>query len=203
MAEYSKDALYFLKLPKGFFDNHQFKILEGMPNGKDYELMYLKLMCESISHNGYLRFSKSIPYTPEMIASITNTNVDVVRSGLKVLEELELIETTQDQSLFIPRVQEMTGITTKGAEMKRLGRQKGDKRETNVPQVSTECPPSVHQIIDIDNREEIIDKRNKTLDKDTRSSITSIYLDENGRMRTQEEIERIKSNMELDIPDYE
>lgn len=62
MAEYSKEKLFFLKLPKDFFDKYYVKIIEGMPNGKDYLIMLLKLMCESISHGGYLRFSEEVAY---------------------------------------------------------------------------------------------------------------------------------------------
>lgn len=120
MAEYDKERLYYLKLPKDFFNSYYVKILEGMPNGKDYLLMYLKLMCESISHNGYLRFSKDIPYTAEMISVVTNTNVDVVRNGLKALERLEMVSTTQDGSLRLPKVPEMTGSQTVGARKKEI-----------------------------------------------------------------------------------
>ena len=46
MGEYSKERKFFLKLPKEFFNSYWVKILEGMPNGQSYLLMYMKLMCE-------------------------------------------------------------------------------------------------------------------------------------------------------------
>lgn len=149
MSEYSKDKLYYLKLPKGFFDEYYVKILEGMPNGKDYLLMYMKLMCESISHGGFLRYSKDAPYTDEMIASVTGTNIDIVRSGLKALESLELITPTSEGSLFIPNVQKMTAITTKGAENKALKRGGG--------QTADKCPPDIRVVDskDVDNKKNI------------------------------------------------
>ena len=58
MGEYSKERKFFLKLPKEFFNSYWVKILEGMPNGQSYLLMYMKLMCDSISYGGYLRFSE-------------------------------------------------------------------------------------------------------------------------------------------------
>ncbi len=154
MSEYSKDKLYYLKLPKGFFDEYYVKILEGMPNGKDYLLMYMKLMCESISHSGYLRYSKDAPYTEEMIASVTGTNIDIVRSGLKALESLELIVPTTEGSLFIPNVQKMTSITTKGAETKAIQRTGG--------QTADICPPDIRVL---DNRY-LDNKKNDTEEKD-------------------------------------
>ena len=61
---------YWLKLKKDFFIRHDIRILEAMPNGTNYSLLYLKLMVESIDHEGYLRFSDKIPYTAEMLSTI-------------------------------------------------------------------------------------------------------------------------------------
>lgn len=136
MAEYSKEKLYFLKLPADFFQGHKMRILESMPAGKEYELIYLKLICESVSHNGYLRFSKDMPYSEEMIAAITGASVQEVKAALIVLEKLELLEKTQDDSIYLPEVPKMTGFITEGAEKKRL------QRETKGGQRVDKCLPA-------------------------------------------------------------
>ena len=79
---------YWLKLNKDFFKRHDIRIIEEMENGKDYILFYLKLLLESVNHEGHLRFSETIPYNEKMLSVITNTNIDVVRSAMKVLAEL-------------------------------------------------------------------------------------------------------------------
>ena len=83
MAEKDK-KYYWLKLKRDFFKRHDIQIIEDMPNGKDYILFYLKLLCESVDHDGHLRFNDEIPYNEEMLATITRTNVDIVRSAVKV-----------------------------------------------------------------------------------------------------------------------
>ena len=136
MAEYSKEKLFFLKLPKDFFDKYYVKIIEGMPNGKDYLIMLLKLMCESISHGGYLRFSEEVAYTPEMIASVTGTNIDIVRSGLNVFKDLHLMTNTPTGTMYFPIVEDMTAKPiTIGAWKKYLSRQGGQKGDI--------CPPDI------------------------------------------------------------
>ena len=136
MAEYSKEKLFFLKLPKDFFDKYYVKIIEGMPNGKDYLIMLLKLMCESISHGGYLRFSEEVAYTPEMIASVTGTNIDIVRSGLKVFKDLHLMTDTPSGTMYFSIVEKMTAKPiTIGAMKKALTRQGGQKGDI--------CPPDI------------------------------------------------------------
>jgi len=153
MSEYSKEKLYYLKLPKEFFNEYYVKILEGMQNGDKYLIMYMKLMCESISHGGYLRFSKEVPYTPEMIASITSTNIDVVRTGIKVLEDLGLMVETEEGSLFFPIVEKLTCSTTIGAVNKAIQRQGGQEADI--------CPPDI-RVVDskyVDNKKNITETK--------------------------------------------
>lgn len=123
MAEYSKEKLFFLKLNKDFFDQYWVKILESEPNGDKYILFLIKLMCESISHNGYLRFNESIPYDEKMLAAITHTDIDVVRTAIDAFKNMNIIEFTEDRTLFIPMVPEMTTSTTEGA-LKKAGQRR-------------------------------------------------------------------------------
>lgn len=115
---------YWLKLNKDFFKRHDIKIVEAMPNGKDYILFYLKLLCESTTHSGELRFSETIPYNEEMLATITSTNVDIVRQAIKIFRELEMIELFDDGTLYMAEVSKMigseTGQTIRKKEAKKL-----------------------------------------------------------------------------------
>ena len=117
---------YWLKLKRDFFKRHDIRVIESMPNGKDYVLFYLKLMVESIDHEGALRFSETIPYNEDMLAVITNTNVDIVRSAMKLFESLELVEIFDDQTVYMREVERLTGSETKWAEKKRMYRAKED-----------------------------------------------------------------------------
>lgn len=110
---------YWLKLKKDFFHRNDIQIVENMPNGKDYILFYLKLLCESVDSEGNLRFSKEIPYNENMLATITNTNVDIVRSAVKIFTELHMMETLDDGTYFMNEVQKMLGSETKWAQKKR------------------------------------------------------------------------------------
>ena len=107
-----KKRYYWLKLPKGFFKRHDMRIIEGMPNGTEYCLFYMKLLCESIDHEGNLRFSDEIPYTPEMLAVITDTNVDVARNAMDLLQKLRLLEVDEDSTIFMTELPEMIGSET-------------------------------------------------------------------------------------------
>ena len=112
MSKNDKTRFYWLKLDKDFFKRHDIRIIEGMPNGKDYILFYLKLLCESISHDGYLRFSLTIPYNEDMLATVTNTNIDVVRSAISIFKELGMMQILDDGTLYLEQVNKMIGSET-------------------------------------------------------------------------------------------
>ena len=115
---------YWLKLHRDFFKRHDTRIIESMDNGKDYLLFYLKLLVESIDHEGTLRFSTTIPYNESMLATITNTNIDIVRSALKVLKELGMLEVMDDDTLYMTTVESMIGSEVDSAKRVRAHREK-------------------------------------------------------------------------------
>jgi len=100
---------YWLKLKRDFFKRHDIKIIESMPNGKDYVLFYLKLLLESIDHDGQLRFSETIPYDENMLSVITNTNIDVVRSAMKIFTQLNMMEVMDDRTIYLEEAAKMLG----------------------------------------------------------------------------------------------
>lgn len=121
MADNDK-RYYWLKLKRDFFKRHDIRIIEDMPNGKDYILFYLKLLCESVDHEGGLRFSDEIPYNEEMLATITNTNIDVVRSAIRLFAQLKMMEILDDGTYYMREVNKMLGSETAWAEKKRVYR---------------------------------------------------------------------------------
>ena len=107
MAENKK--YYWLKLKRDFFKRHDIRIIEEMPNGKDYILFYLKLLLESIDHEGSLRFSDTIPYNEQMLSVVTNTNIDIVRSAMKLFIELNMMQVLEDQTIYMSEVDKLIG----------------------------------------------------------------------------------------------
>ena len=100
---------YWLKLDRNFFKRHDIQIIESMPNGKDYILFYLKLLVESIDHEGSLRFNDTIPYNDEMLSTITRTNIDIVRSAISIFKKLELMDILDDQTIYLTETTKMLG----------------------------------------------------------------------------------------------
>lgn len=141
---------YWLKLKKDFFKRHDIQIIESMPNGKDYVLFYLKLLVESVDHDGNLRFNDTIPYNENMLSTITNTNIDIVRSAMKVFVELKMVDLLEDKTIYMNEIEKMLGTETYWAEQKR-------KQRENIGH----CPKNVLSVSNLSNQDKDKDKKNK------------------------------------------
>lgn len=154
---------YWLKLKRDFFKRHDVRIIEEMPNGKDYILFYLKMLLESIDHEGELRFSETIPYNEQMLSVITNTNIDIVRSAMKVFIDLNLIEIFDDSTIYMAEVQKLIGSETASASRMRRHRENRllSQCDTKVTKSDTEKEKDKEIHKDIEKREE--SEREKSL----------------------------------------
>lgn len=114
---------YWLKLKEDFFEQDEIKIIEGMPNGKDYIILYFKLLAKSIRTKGELNFKGLIPYSPEMLSTITNTNVDVVKSAISMFEQLKMIEVWDDGTIYMAELNGMIGSESESAARVRKHRE--------------------------------------------------------------------------------
>jgi predicted phage replisome organizer len=134
MAESKK--YYWLKLKRDFFKRHDIRIIEEMPNGKEYILFYLKLLLESIDHEGALRFSETVPYNEQMLSVITNTNIDIVRSAMKMFIELKMMDILDDKTIFMAEVEKLIGSEAWSTERSRRCREKKKLLQCNTDATS-------------------------------------------------------------------
>ena len=136
---------YWLKLKRDFFKRHDIRIIEEMPNGKDYILFYLKLLLESIDHEGTLRFSDAIPYSEQMLSVVTNTNIDIVRSAMKIFTELNMMDILDDGTFFMAEVNKMIGSAVDNDNANRVRRCREKKKSLALQSVTdgiTKCNES-------------------------------------------------------------
>ena len=113
---------YWLKLQRDFFKRQDIKIIDSMPSGKDYIVFYLKLLCESVENEGCLRFNDQIPYNEDMLAIVTDTPLQLVRSAVDAFTKLGMMELLDDGTFFMNEVQNMVGSAANNDNAKRQAR---------------------------------------------------------------------------------
>lgn len=167
---------YWLKLQRDFFKRHDIQIIESMPNGEKYLIFYLKLLCESVDHDGRLRFSEEIPYEEEMLATITHMNIDIVRAAVTLFTNLKMMEIMDDGTYFMNQIEKMTGSMSSDAVRMKIAREKKanslpDSDETNNVQKRSK---NVHQSIEL--RDKSIELRDKSRDAPSLKDVEEYVL---------------------------
>jgi hypothetical protein len=74
-----------------------------------------------------------IPYDENMLATITNTNVDMVRAALTAFKNLGLLEIMDDKSIFMSEIKLMIGAESDSAERVRKYRKKKALAQIEAP----------------------------------------------------------------------
>ena len=164
---------YWLKLKRDFFKRHDIKIIESMPNGKDYVLFYLKLLCESVDHEGRLRFSDTVPYSMEMLSVITDTNVDIVKNATSLFLELGMMECIDDGTYYMTEVAKLTGSAADNENANRQRRFR--ERQKQLALTVTDGSVTENNAIVTKNNESKSKRKSKSKSKNS-------YIDEFERL---------------------
>ena len=167
----SSKRYYWLKLNENFFEREEIKVIESMPNGKDYIIFYMKLLLKSIRTEGQLKFREVIPYTPDMLAAITNTSVDTVRVAIDMFSKLDLMEVWDDGTLFMVETQNMIGSETDSARRMRRLREKEKQKELPASQSDENKEQCDVDVIKSDTDIEIDIDKELDIDKDIEEDI--------------------------------
>ena len=135
---------YYLKLKENFFDSDSIVLLEDMKDGILYSNILLKLYLKSLKNGGKLQLDEHIPYTAQMIATLTRHQIGTVERALEIFRQLGLVEQLDSGAFYMTDIELMIGQSSTEAERKRAARLENkallpppDKRRTFVRHSST------------------------------------------------------------------
>lgn len=128
---------YYLKLKEGFFDSDDMKLLQGMADGYVYSDILLKLYLRSLRQEGRLMYRDIIPYTPDMIATITNHQVGTVEKAIGILERMGFIEILDNGAIYMTDIQNFIGQSSSEADRRRSYRRMIDDEKLKLSEKSS------------------------------------------------------------------
>lgn len=96
---------YYMRLKENFFESEDIVLLESMQDGYLYSNILLKMYVKSLKSNGRLDIN-GIPYSPQMIATITKHQVGTVEKALKIFQELGFIMITENKMISMVDIRE-------------------------------------------------------------------------------------------------
>lgn len=150
---------YYLRLKDNFFDSDELKILESMKDGYLYSNILLKLYLRSLKNDGKLVVNERIPYSADMLASVTGHQVGTIKQALSVFKDLGLIDVLDNGAIYMLDIQNFIGKGSSEADRKREYRQRIETDRTNVQtnlrQISDKNPPEIE--IELEKEIEIKD----------------------------------------------
>lgn len=197
---------YYLRLKDNFFDSDELKILESMKDGYMYSNILLKLYLRSLKNDGKLVVNERIPYSADMLASVTGHQVGTIKQALSVFKDLGLIDVLDNGAIYMLDIQNFIGKGSSEADRKREYRQRIEIDRTNVRtnlrQISEKSPPEIEIELekDIEIEKEIHSSakstttKRKRFEKPTLSQITQYCLERNNNVNAEQFYDYYESN---------
>ena len=197
---------YYLRLKDNFFDSDELKILESMKDGYLYSNILLKLYLRSLKNDGKLVVNERIPYSADMLASVTGHQVGTIKQALSIFKDLGLIDVLDNGAIYMLDIQNFIGKGSSEADRKREYRQRIETDRTNVQtnlrQISDKSTPEIEIELekDIEIEKEIHSSakstttKRKRFEKPTLSQITQYCLERNNNVNAEQFYDYYESN---------
>lgn len=140
---------YYLKLKENYFDEDAIILLESMQDGILYSYILLKLYLKSLKHSGKLQLDDQIPYTAQMIATLTRQQIGTVERALQIYLKLGLMEILPDGVYYMTNIELLIGRSSTEGERKNRLEWRCRRCQLLRGQTADICPdkclPLVHQ----------------------------------------------------------
>lgn len=185
---------YYLKLKENFFDGDAIVLLESMQDGILYSNILLKLYLKSLKNGGRLQLDENIPYTAQMIATLTRHQIGTVERALEIFRQLGLVEQFDSGLLYMTDIELMIGQSSTEGERKRAARQQNKAclpQRTNGGHLSDIRPP------EIEIKKEIDIEIEKERARETEADVSAPY----GRYKNVILTDTELSELQAELPD--
>ena len=85
--------LFWFKFHINTYESEAFKLIDAMPKRDAIHFVYVRLMilAAKTNKNGYIYFDVDTPYSEEMLSTIMNRPIGIIRHSLKALIKVKLI----------------------------------------------------------------------------------------------------------------
>ncbi|MBU8583591.1 phage replisome organizer N-terminal domain-containing protein [Bacillus paralicheniformis] len=160
----------WIKLSTQMFEDEKIKLIEQMPEADTILIIWVKLLAQAGKTNasGYIYLSKNIPYTDEMLATIFNRPLPIVRMALQTFQRFGMIEIDEHNFINISNWEKHQNIEgmEKIREQNRIRkqRQRAKQKVLNAPLNASHVKSRDSHATEIDKElDKELDKENNIL----------------------------------------
>ena len=128
--------LFWFKFHINTYESEAFKLIDAMPKRDAIHFVYVRLMilAAKTNKNGYIYFDVDTPYSEEMLSTIMNRPIGIIRHSLKALIKVKLISIGSEGYIRINNWEKEQGssfMTKAKSEEEILVEEKEKSREKN------------------------------------------------------------------------
>ena len=118
---------YWLKLKDNFFQQKEIKKLRKIAGGDTYTIIYLKLQLLSLENEGVLVYEGVEKDFAEQLSYEIDEDRDNIEITLQFMNANKLIEELEENTFFLPKINECIGKESESAE--RMRRMRARQKE--------------------------------------------------------------------------
>jgi hypothetical protein len=124
---------YWLRMPRDFFERHDVRMIQRRL-GFEGVVLYLRLILESIDHEGRLRFSAKRPYNVESLADAIDADPVQFKKLFNLLFAEQIIEMSEDKTIMVTWVLDKIGNDSASKERVRKWREMKKLDIVDIPE---------------------------------------------------------------------
>lgn len=160
----------WIKLSVDMFDDEKIKLIRTMPEGNAILIVWMQLLslAGKTNDSGMIYIARHMAYSDEMLATIFNHPLNVIRLALKTLSSFDLIEVNPEGVINITNwnkhqnIEGMERVRKLTAERVRKHRERQDKLAIESPKENVTLPVTLRNATE----EELELELDKELDRD-------------------------------------
>ena len=191
---------YYLRLKENYFDDDAIVLLESMQDGILYSNILLKLYLKSLKNGGKLQLDEHIPYTAQMIATVTRQQVGTVEKALQIFMKLGLVEPLANGALYMSNIELFIGQSSTEGERKRRARLALQAQKALPDTGADKCPPEIEIEKELEIEKEI--ERELETGQPDRPPAPTAYGRYKNVCLTKAELDELKEEFPADYEDY-
>lgn len=137
---------YWLKLKNTYFSQLTQKKMRREENGKEMQVIYLRMMLLSIDNKGFIYYQGLYDSLEEELALEFDEDVELIRQTIEFLKRNNLVTIDEEENCYLPEAVENTGSESYSAERMRRMRAKKSQCDTDVTKSDTTVTASDEEI---------------------------------------------------------
>lgn len=177
---------YWLKLKDNFFQQKEIKKLRKIAGGDTYTIIYLKLQLLSLENEGVLVYEGVEKDFAEQLSYEIDEDRDNIEITLQFMNANKLIEELEENTFFLPKINECIGKESESAErMRRMRARQKEIKDKSVTLLrsgdecdvtSVTCDTEKEKELELEKKLDI--EKDKKEKKKTKKEPTQTEIDE-------------------------